>query len=207
MCSYHQPIFSPQLFCHWRLCQGRRHGWGRAGTLAGVVGAATAKEALATTVVSHQTVFHSPLHHGTSERQGGVHRGFSKRIDTILNELNWTKPNSGLWRCIPLNTVWCPVCDIYMMAKVVHRNWSDNYCDQSDTQLSILLLEFCQQTSLSLCTLLHCFVAVFCLFVFNYLFCFWEPVKENNSWHNLTPFWFLFWYMLILTGEIIEITG
>ena len=59
------------------------------GTLAGVVGAATAKEALATTVVSHHTVFHSPLHNETSERQGGANMGFSKRMDTtILNELN-----------------------------------------------------------------------------------------------------------------------
>ena len=59
-----------------------------AGTLAGVVGAATAKEVLATTVVSHHTVFRSPLHHGTSERQGGACMGFSKCTDSILNELN-----------------------------------------------------------------------------------------------------------------------
>ena len=31
-------------------------------------------------------------------------------------------------------------CDIYKVVKVVHRNRSDNYCNRSDTRLSILLL-------------------------------------------------------------------
>ena len=32
-------------------------------------------------------------------------------------------------------------CDIYNVAKVVHRDWLDNHCNWSDTLPSILLLE------------------------------------------------------------------
>ena len=32
-------------------------------------------------------------------------------------------------------------CGIYKVVKVVHTNWSDNHCNQSDTWPSILLLE------------------------------------------------------------------
>ena len=46
-------------------------------------------------------------------------------------------------------------CSIYKVVKVVHGNWSDNQCNWSDTQPSILILELYKQTSCSLPYLEH----------------------------------------------------
>ena len=110
---------------------------------------------------------------------------------------------------------------------MVHWNQSDNHCNRSDTQSSVLLLANTPQLpSLSRThmhahththTLTHMHMA--CLYTHTqthhipysaalslaFLAHIWELVKQNNS--CLTCCWFFLRYMLILTSKIMEITS
>ena len=119
-------------------------------------------------------------------------------------------------------------CDIFKVVKAVHGKQLDSHPNWSDTQLSILVLEFYKQPPCSLplleCACTHtstrpCTGATHThtrathththanARTLSTVLCFWELVRQNNSWYVWPTGWIVFQYTLILTGKILEITG